>query len=138
MRRMPYHQPDKGYPDTGRPGRYGYPGFHAQVFAHPYPGFDWTEADRLALYSSRKEAIRERDEALAAQKASQKDGNIDAARWYREEAACWLKRYRALCLIIGDAAFPDAPKDCPRRPMTQWPSELAPILDDIVLWRGAM
>lgn len=132
---MPHYPASEKYPHSGSPARYGYPG--PAGGPHSYPGFDWRDSDREALYAERKHAIRERDEALAAQKQCEKDRNIDAARWYREMASEWLARYRALCLIIGDAAFHDAPKDCPRRPMTEWAKELAPLCDDIIRWRSA-
>lgn len=70
----------------------------------------------------RREASREREEIIAAQKACGKEGR-DAAKHYSALAADWLKTERACSLILGWLG------EGPWRPFHEWPEEIAPECD---------
>lgn len=82
----------------------------------------WAEATR----GWRKEAAREREEIIALQKACGKEGR-EAAKWYSELAAQWLRTERACGLLLGWLG------EGPRRPFHEWPKEIAAECDRLVL-----
>lgn len=77
------------------------------------------------LLAARKQAIRARGEMLALQKECQHVGDLEGARFFREEAAHHLMRYRATTFLLP--WFDNDPPGDSRgvvRP-SLWPGELA-------------
>lgn len=80
------------------------------------------------LLAFKKRYTRDREEMLTFKKACQKMGDIEGARFFREEAADCLKMQRAAAYWLG--RYMEAPPgDCPNHPPCEWPIELAYHLD---------
>lgn len=115
---MPWAEASKGYPDTGTPAQYIVDTLGVAGADDPV----WPDAVR----AWRRESAREREEIIALQKACGKEGR-EAAKWYSELAAQWLRTERACGLLLGWLG------DGPRRPFHEWPKEIAAECDRLGL-----
>lgn len=95
-------------------------------FDHPLLRADWPGIGE-ALLRQRKEQIAERDYFLVASKAAGNAGDRELARLFKQEAAEYMKAYRACALLIPwFVAVP--PGDCKLVPPRRFPKELHPYL----------
>lgn len=87
-----------------------------------------TEASTEVLLAQKKQATQLRDLYLGFQKQAGKDRDIDAARFFRGEAAEQMKLYRAATFLLPwYVSIP--PGDCREVAPSDWPVELAAQLD---------
>lgn len=84
-----------------------------------------------ALLKIRREAIAQREEMLSYQKQCGKSGDREGARFFKEEAADWMKYYRAACLLIPYHTS-DHPGDCKYMREWDWPPDLFDHLDRVM------
>ena len=84
----------------------------------------------VLLFECKKRAAQLRDELLGYQKAAQKAGDFDGARFFREEAAEQMKMYRAATFLLPWHTN-EPSGDCREMGPSAWPVELAPQLDHL-------
>lgn len=95
-------------------------------YPEPLEGDDVVDA----LMAMRKEEIDLREEMMAYQKDAQLEKRFDLAKYFSTEAKESLKRYRAICLLLGWYAA-NPPGDCPCVEPYEWHPDLFQALDTV-------
>lgn len=92
-----------------------------------FHAFGQYQSDELLedLDRQRKEWQAHREDMLAFQKVLGKSGDREGAKWFKDEAAEAMKRYRGVCTVIGHID-PEWRGDCRWQTVEEVPEEILP------------
>jgi hypothetical protein len=93
---------------------------------------EWMTLCPEKLAAARKAEIVLRDEMLAFQKEAGKNGDRAGAKFFKDEASEYMKRYRAACLLVPHYVAGDYPGDCKYVDAYNWPPDLFGALNAVI------